>query len=190
MVNGARKVFIHSCYVEFHGARDFAKRTPLKMQSEDAAGTAVVMLARLGMTVIVVEELAETFFIFGAVLGVVVIDVSVEDFDVLAVIGDVEGGELGVVAGDDVELVLGLALAQFFVVLDEEPGEVPDVVVLCIYTQLEAGVLEEIFVEDVLVDQGSLDFGLVSEVKGFELGWDHIDWGFRCRIVSDAINID
>lgn len=165
MVNGARKVFIHSGYVEFHGARNFAKRTPLKMQSEDAAGTAVVMLARLGMTVIVVEELAETFFIFGAVLSVVVIDVSVEDFDVLAVIGDVEGGELGVIVRDDVELVLLLALEQFLVALDEESGEVPDVVVLGIYTQLEAGVLEEIFVEDVLVNQGSLDFGFVGDVE-------------------------
>ena len=123
------------------------------------------MLARLGMTVIVVEELAETFFIFGAVLGVVVIDVSVEDFDVLAVIGDVEGGELGVIVRDDVELVLLLALEQFLVALDEESGEVPDVVVLGVYTQLEAGVLEEIFIEDVLVEQGSLDFGFVGDVE-------------------------
>ena len=167
MVNGARKVFIYSGYVEFHGARNFAKRMPLKMQSEDAAGTAVVMFTGLRMTVIMVEELLQAFFVFGAVLCVVVIDVAIDDFDVLAVIGDVEGGELGVVAGDDVELALVLALAQFFVVLDEEPGEVPDVVVLCIYTQLEAGVLEEIFVEDVLVNQGSLDFCLVGDVQFF-----------------------
>ena len=165
MVNGARKVFIHSGYVEFHGARNFAKRTPLKMQSEDAAGTAVVMLARLGMTVIVVEELAETFFIFGAVLGVVVIDVSVEDFDVLAVIGDVEGGELGVIVRDDVELVLLLALEQFLVALDEESGEVPDVVVPGVHTYFQTSVLEEIFIEDVLVEQGSLDFGFVGDIE-------------------------
>ena len=58
-----------------------------------------------------------------------------------------------------------MALAQFFVALDKESGEVPDVVVLCIYTQLEAGVLEKILVEDVPVEQGSLDFGLVGDVE-------------------------
>jgi hypothetical protein len=41
-----------------------------------------------------------------------------------------------------------------------------------------------------LVEQGCLDFGLVGEVESFKLGCIHIDWGFICRIISDAINID
>ncbi len=133
----------------------------------------MISLIGLRMLVIVIEQLLQALFIiiaaytFSGKLFGIAIDGLVEDFDVLAVIGDVEGGELGVVVGDEVELVLVLALAQFFVALDEEPGEVPDVVVLCIYTQLEAGVLEEIFVEDVLVNQGSLDFCLVGEVESF-----------------------
>jgi hypothetical protein len=133
----------------------------------------MISLIGLRMLVIVIEQLLQALFIiiaaytFSGKLFGIAIDGLVEDFDVLAVVGDVEGGELGVVAGDDVELVLVLALAQFFVALEEEPGEVPDVVVLGILTYFETGVLEEILIEDMLVDKGSLDFCLVGEVEFF-----------------------
>ena len=83
----------------------------------------------------------------------------------MGLIDDVEGGELGVIVRDDVELVLLLALEQFLVALDEESGEVEDVVVLGVHTYFETGVLEKILVEDVPVEQGSLDFGLVGDVE-------------------------
>ena len=116
-LDSAAKVLIYSGYVEFHRVCNFAKRLTFEIQAENAAGTTVVALFGLRMTVITVEELAEAFFIFvtgftfgGKLLGVVV-DGLVNDCDVLAVVDDVEGGELGVIAGDDVGLALGLALA-------------------------------------------------------------------------------
>ena len=144
--------------------RNFALGFAGKVQSEDAASATVIALFGVRMTLIVVEELAETLFVFVTGLLMVVIDVTVDEFDVLAVVDDVEGGELGVVVGDNVELALILALAQSTVALDEEPREVLDVVVQGKLTEFEAGVLEEILVEDASVDQGSLDFGLVLEV--------------------------
>ena len=57
VLDGACKVFIHSGYVYFHSACDFAKRVPFKVQAEDAAGTAVIMFTGPGMTVIMVEGL-------------------------------------------------------------------------------------------------------------------------------------
>ena len=144
--------------------RNFALGFAGKVQSEDAASATVIALFGVRMTLIVVEELAETLFVFVTGLLMGVIDVTVDEFDVLAVVDDVEGGKLGVVVGDNVELALILALAQSTVALDEESGEVMDVVVLCVLAEFEAGVLEEILVEDMSVDQGSLDFGLVLEV--------------------------
>ena len=66
----------------------------IKVQAEDMAGTAVIMFTGLGMTVIMVEELAQAVFVFGAVLCVVVIDVAIDDFDILAVVDDFEGSPL------------------------------------------------------------------------------------------------
>ena len=83
----------------------------------------------------------------------------------MGLIDDVESGELCIVVGDAVEQGLGLALEQFLVALDEESGEVPDIVVLGVHTYFETCVLEEIFVEDVLVEQGSLDFDFVGDVE-------------------------
>ena len=83
----------------------------------------------------------------------------------MGLIDDVESGELCIVVGDAVEQGLGLALEQFLVALDEESGEVPDVVVLGVHTYFQTSVLEEIFIEDVLVEQGSLDFGFVGDVE-------------------------
>ena len=152
-----------------------------KVQAEDAAGTTVVALTGLRMGFIGIKQLLQAIFIFvtgftfgGKLLGVVV-DGLVNEFDVLAVIDDVEGGKLGVVVGDNVELALILALAQSTVALDEEAGEVLEVVVQGKLTEFEAGVLEEILVEDASVDQGSLDFGLVGEVEGFKFFCIHID---------------
>ena len=143
---------------------NFALGFASKVQSEDAASATVIALFGVRMTLIVVEELAETLFVFVTGLLMVVIDVTVDEFDVLAVVDDVKGGKLGVVVRDNVELALILALAQGAVALDEESGEVLDVVVLCVLAEFEAGVLEEILVKDMSVDQGSLDFGLVLEV--------------------------
>jgi len=155
--------------------RNFALGFAGKVQAEDAASATVIALFGVRMTLIVVEELAETLFVFVTGLLMVVIDVTVDEFDVLAVVDDVEGGKLGVVVGENVELALILALAQSTVALDEESGKVMDVVMLRVLTEFEAGVLEEILVEDASVDQGSLDFGLVGEVEGFEFFCIHID---------------
>ena len=152
-----------------------------KVQAEDAAGTTVVALTGVRMGFIGIKQLLQAIFIFvtgftfGGKLPGFVVDGLVNDCDVLAVVDDVKGGKLGVVVRDDVELALILALAQSTVALDEEAGEVLDVVVLCVLTEFEAGVLEEILVEDASVDQGSLDFGLVGEVEGFEFFCIHID---------------
>ena len=141
------------------------------------------MVALVGerMLVIIIKQLLQALFIFitaftfGGKSSGFAIDIMVKDFHVLTIVNDVEGGELGIVVGNNVELSLILALAQFFVAFDEDPGEVPDVVVLCKLAQFETGVLEEIFIEDVLVEQGSLDFGLVSEVEVRKLVLGHID---------------
>ena len=125
----------------------------------------MVAFSGLWMAVITVEELAEALFVFGAALLMDVIDVPVEVFDILGLVDNFEGGELGVIVRDDVELVLLLALEQFLVALDEESGEVPDVVVLGVHTYFQTSVLKEIFIEDVLVEQGSLDFGFVGDVE-------------------------
>ena len=164
-LNSAAKVLIYSGYVEFHLACNFAERFTIEVHAEDAAGTLMIALAGLRMTVIVVEHFVQAFLVFVAALLVKPIDVLVDVFDILGLVGDVEGGKLGVVVGDDVELMLGLALEQFLVALDEETGEVQDVVVLGILTYFEAGILEEILIEDVPVEQGRLDFGLVGDVE-------------------------
>ncbi len=146
-----------------------------KVQSEDAASATVIALFGVRMGFIGIKQLLQAIFIFvtgftfgGKLLGVVV-DGLVNEFDVLAVVDDVEGGELGVVVRDDVELALIMAFAQSTVAVDEESGEVLDVVVQGKLTEFETGVLEEILVEDVSADQGSLDFGFVLEVEFSEL---------------------
>ncbi len=149
--NSAAKVLIYSGYVEFHLACNFAKSFTFEVHAEDAAGTLMITLAGLRMTVIVVEFFVQAFLVFFAALLVKPIDVLVNVFDILGLVGDIEVGELGVVVRDDVELMLGLALVQFFVTLDEESGEVEDVVVLGVHTYFETGVLEKILVEDVPV---------------------------------------
>ena len=164
-LNSAAKVLIYSGYVQFHLACNLSERLPFEIKPEDAAGTLMITLAGLRMTVIVVELFVQTFLVFFAALLVKPIDVLFNIFDILGLVGDVEGGKLGVVAGDDIEPVLALALEQFLVALDEESGEVQDFVVLGVHTYFETGILEEIFIEDVLVEQGSLDFGLVGDVE-------------------------
>ena len=164
------KILIHSLMADAQAMRNFALGFAGKVQAEDAAGTTVVALTGMRMGFIGIKQLLQAIFIFvtgftfgGKLLGVVV-DGLVNDCDVLAVVDDVEGGKLGVVVGNNVELALILALAQSTVALDEESGEVLDVVVQGKLTEFEAGVLEEILVEDASVDQGSLDFGLVLEL--------------------------
>ena len=125
----------------------------------------MVPFSRLRMPAIVVEHLTQLLLVFIATQLIEQIDVAVEVLYILGLIDDVEGGELGVIVRDDVELVLLLALEQFLVALDEESGEVPDVVVLGVHTYFQTSVLEEIFIEDVLVEQGSLDFGFVGDVE-------------------------
>ena len=142
----------------------------MKVQSENLTRTAVIAFAGLRMFVVMIKQLVQSLpifimFIFGGEGLVIAINGMVNVFNVLAFVDDFEGGKLGVVAGDDVKQALVLALAQFFVALDEESGEVEDVVVLCKLTEFETGVLKEIFIVDVLIDQGSLDFGLVGDIE-------------------------
>lgn len=127
----------------------------------------MVAFSGLGMAAITVEEFLQSLLVFGAALLMDVIDALVDVFDILGLVDDLECGELVVVEGDNVEVALTVAFEQLLVALDEDAGEVPDVVVLRVLTDFETGVLEKIFIEDVLVDQGSLDFGLVGDVEGF-----------------------
>lgn len=127
----------------------------------------MVSFSGLGMAAITVEEFLQALLVFGAALLMDVIDALFDVFDILGLVDDLECGELVVVEGDNVEVALTVAFEQLLVALDEDAGEVPDVVVLRVLTDFETGVLEKIFIEDVLVDQGSLDFGLVGDVDGF-----------------------
>ena len=126
VLDGACKVFIHSGYVYFHSACDFAKRVPFKVQAEDAAGTAVIMFTGLGMTVITVEELAQAVFVFGAALCVVVIDVAIDDFDILAVVDDFEGSELYIAEMDTNDFSLTDTLDEGVIFIEESLPEVLD----------------------------------------------------------------
>lgn len=127
----------------------------------------MVAFSGLGMAAITVEEFLQSLLVFVAALLMDVIDALVDVFDILGLVDDLECGELVVVEGDNVEVALTVAFEQLLVALDEDAGEVPDVVVLRVLTDFETGVLEKIFIEDVLVNQGSLDFGLVGDVEGF-----------------------
>lgn len=98
----------------------------IKVQAEDAAGTAVIMFTGLGMTVIKVEELAQAVFVFGAVLCVVVIDVAIDDFDVLGIVGDVECGELDVVEMYANDFSLTDTLDEGVIFIEESLPEVLD----------------------------------------------------------------
>ena len=94
----------------------------IKVQAEDAAGTAVIMFTGLGMTVIMVEELLQAVFVFGAVLCVVVID----DFDVLGIVGDVECGELYIAEMDTNDFSLTDTLDEGVIFIEESLPEVLD----------------------------------------------------------------
>ena len=98
----------------------------IKVQAEDMAGTAVIMFTGLGMTVIMVEELAQAVIVFGAVLCVVVIDVAIDDFDVLGIVGDVECGELDVVEMDTNDFSLTDTLDEGVIFIEESLPEVLD----------------------------------------------------------------
>ena len=103
---------------------NFALGVTIKVQTEDAAGTAVIMFTGLGMTVIMVEELAQAVFVFGAALCVVVIDVAIDDFDVLGIVGDVECGELDVVEMDTNDFSLTDTLDEGVIFIEESLPEV------------------------------------------------------------------
>ena len=98
----------------------------IKVQAEDMAGTAVIMFTGLGMTVIMVEELAQAVFVFGAVLCVVVIDVAIDDFDILAVIDDFEGSELYIAEMDTNDFSLTDTLDEGVIFIEESLPEILD----------------------------------------------------------------
>ena len=105
---------------------NFALGVTIKVQAEDAAGTAVIMFTGLGMTVIMVEELSQAVFVFGAVLCVVVIDVAIDDFDVLGIVGDVECGELYIAEMDTNDFSLTDTLDEGVIFIEESLPEVLD----------------------------------------------------------------
>ena len=104
----------------------FALGVTIKVQAEDAAGTAVIMFTGLGMTVIMVEELAQAVIVFGAVLCVVVIDVAIDDFDILAVVDDFEGSELYIAEMDTNDFSLTDTLDEGVIFIEESLPEVLD----------------------------------------------------------------
>lgn len=105
---------------------NFALGVTIKVQAEDVAGTAVIMFTGLGMTVIMVEELAQAVFVFGAVLSVVVIDVAIDDFDILAVVNDFEGSELYIAEMDTNDFSLTDTLDEGVIFIEESLPEVLD----------------------------------------------------------------
>jgi hypothetical protein len=86
----------------------------------------VVTFTGLGMTVIMVEELAQAVFVFGAVLCVVVIDVAIDDFDILAVVDDFEGSELYIAEMDTNDFSLTDTLDEGVIFIEESLPEVLD----------------------------------------------------------------
>ena len=84
------------------------------------------MFTGLGMTVIMVEELAQAVFVFGAVLCVVVIDVAIDDFDILAVVDDFEGSELYIAEMDTNDFSLTDTLDEGVIFIEESLPEVLD----------------------------------------------------------------
>ena len=96
----------------------------IKVQAEDMAGTAVIMFTGLGMTVIMVEELAQAVFVFGAVLCVVVIDIAIDDFDILAIVDDFEGSELYIAEMDTNDFSLTDTLDEGVIFIEESLPEV------------------------------------------------------------------
>ena len=86
----------------------------------------MVTFTGLGMTVIMVEELAQAVFVFGAVLCVVVIDVAIDDFDILAVVDDFEGSELYIAEMDTNDFSLTDTLDEGVIFIEESLPEVLD----------------------------------------------------------------
>ena len=86
----------------------------------------MVTFTGLGMTVIMVEELSQAVIVFGAVLCVVVIDVAIDDFDVLGIVGDVECGELDVVEMYANDFSLTDPLDEGVIFIEESLPEVLD----------------------------------------------------------------
>ena len=84
------------------------------------------MFTGLGMTVITVEELSQAVFVFGAVLCVVVIDVAIDDFDILAVVDDFEGSELYIAEMDTNDFSLTDTLDEGVIFIEERLPEVLD----------------------------------------------------------------
>ena len=86
----------------------------------------MVTLTGMGVTVIMVEELAEAVFVFGAVLLMVVIDVAIDDFDILAVVDDFEGSELYIAEMDTNDFSLTDTLDEGVIFIEENLPEVLD----------------------------------------------------------------
>ena len=86
----------------------------------------MVTFTGLGMTVIMVEELAEAVFVFGAVLCVVVIDIAIDDFDILTVVDDFEGSELYIAEMDTNDFSLTDTLDEGVIFIEESLPEVLD----------------------------------------------------------------
>ena len=82
------------------------------------------MFTGLGMTVIMVEELTQAVIVFGAVLCVVVIDVAIDDFDILAVVDDFEGSELYIAEMDTNDFSLTDTLDEGVIFIEESLPEV------------------------------------------------------------------
>ena len=84
----------------------------------------MVTFTGLGMTVIMVEELAQAVFVFGAVLLMVVIDVAIDDFDIPAVVDDFEGSELYIAEMDTNDFSLTDTLDEGVIFIEESLPEV------------------------------------------------------------------
>ena len=84
----------------------------------------MVTFTGLGMTVIMVEVLAQAVFVFGAVLCVVVIDIAIDDFDILAIVDDFEGSELYIAEMDTNDFSLTDTLDEGVIFIEESLPEV------------------------------------------------------------------
>lgn len=136
--------------------RNFSLGFSIKVQFKYLTGSFMISLFGLRVLVIVIEQLLQALFIFvatctfGSKLLKVVIDMSVENFDVLAVVDDFEGGELDVAEMDTFNLSLTATLDEGVVLIEECLAEILYGDVLKVLAESKAGVLEDVIVIDVL----------------------------------------
>ena len=171
----ASKVLMYSWLRDSQLMRNFSLGFSIKVQFKYLTGSFMISLIGLRMLVIVIEQLLQALFIIiadcalGSKLLKVVIDMSVENFDVLALVDDFESGKLDIAEMDTIDFSLSATLDEGVVLIEECLAEVLYRDVLQVLAEGETGVLEHIIVIDVLFCQSLFEVFLICCIQLFEL---------------------